>query len=394
MATGVRGKSSLLNALTRQQSSIVSDTPGTTTDPVEKPMELPLLGPVQFIDTAGVDDEGMLGEQRMERTRQVFDRCDIGIIVTAADQPGGVLSHFEQRSLEEFQRRSIPVILVLNKIDLCTTEALQDLNLPALPWVFVDALRGRGLAELRAALVKAMPEDFLTPPPIVSDLMPPGEMALLVVPIDQAAPKGRLILPQVQTIRDLLDAGQSCVVIQDHQVAETLARIQLPPAIVVTDSQAFAHVSQNVPPDIPLTSFSILFARQKGDLALLADGAKTIADLKPGDRVVIAEACTHHPTGEDIGTVKIPAMLQKYLKQQYADGELEIRHVRGHDLPDSLLAETDLVIHCGGCMWNRREMLSRLLRCRAAGVPITNYGLAIAFMLGILDRALKPLLAC
>lgn len=381
------GKSSLLNALTRQQTSIVSAVAGTTTDPVEKPMELPPLGPVQFIDTAGVDDEGALGELRIQKTRQVFDRTDVGLVVSTEAQPGGCVTGFERQIVEELRRRNIPVLFIVNKADLARTTpetltALQSLELTPLD---TDAASGRGLSELKEALIRTVPDDFLAPPPIVADLVPPGGMVVLVVPIDKEAPKGRLILPQVQTIRDILDAQGSCVVVQDTGLKDVLARLQTPPALVVTDSQAFARVSRDTPESIPLTSFSILFARQKGDLAEMADGARAIGRLKPGSKVLIAEACTHHPIDEDIGTVKIPAMLQKFV-----GGALEIDHVRGHDFPDETLPEWKLVIHCGACMWNRREILSRLLHCREANVPMTNYGLAIAFMLGIFDRALQP----
>lgn len=381
------GKSSLLNALTGQESSIVSATAGTTTDPVEKAMELLPIGPVRFIDTAGVDDEGALGDQRIRKTWEAFDRTDVGIVVSTASQSGGVFSNFERRIVEELRRRRIPIIFVLNKIDLIPPdpETLLLLKQQELGVVPMACSVGQGLAELREALIRAVPDEFLDPPPIVSDLVPNGEMIVLVVPIDKEAPKGRLILPQVQTIRDILDGHRSCIVVRETQLPETLARIQPPPALVVTDSQAFDAVSQATPDSIPMTSFSILFARQKGDLATMAQGARAIGRLQPGDKVLVAEACTHHPIEEDIGTVKIPNRLR-----QFVGGPLEIQHVRGHDFPLQTLDQWDLVIHCGACMWNRREILSRMMHCHDAGVPITNYGLALAYMLGILDRALRP----
>ncbi len=381
------GKSSLLNALTRQRTSIVSEQAGTTTDPVEKPMELLPIGPVQFIDTAGVDDEGALGELRIQKTREVFDRTDVGVVVSAEAQSGGCVSEFERQIIEELRRRGIPVIFVVNKIDLATPapETLTALETLELQPVRMSSVNAQGISELKEALIRVVPEDFLAPPPIVADLVSPGEMIVLVVPIDKEAPKGRLILPQVQTIRDILDAHGSCVVVQDTQLKGVLDRLQPPPALVVTDSQAFTKVSQDTPDTIPLTSFSILFARQKGELGTMVEGARAIGCLKPGAKVLIAEACTHHPINEDIGTVKIPNWLQKYV-----GGPVEIRHVQGHDFPVGTLSDWDLVIHCGACMWNRREILSRMLHCRDAGVPMTNYGLAIAFMLGIFDRALKP----
>ena len=382
------GKSSLLNALTRQQASIVSEQAGTTTDPVEKPMELLPIGPVQFIDTAGVDDSGAIGEQRVRKTQEVFDRTDIGIIVSAEFQDGGAISVFERQIVAELRKRKIPILFVFNKSDMMEPAAgsVAELESFQIPFVRMEAVHGKGVAELRELLIQTVPDDFLSPPPIVSDLVPPGGVIVLVIPIDKEAPKGRLILPQVQTIRDILDGDRCGVVVKDVQLPAVLDRLKGLPALVVTDSQAFARVAADTPEDISLTSFSILFARQKGDLSSMVEGAKAIGMLRPGNRVLIAESCTHHPIDEDIGTVKIPNLLRKFVGEN-----LEISHVSGHGFPKTDLADWNLVIHCGACMWNRREMLSRILLCREAGVPITNYGLAIAFMLGILDRALKPL---
>ena len=244
--------------------------------------------------------------------------------------------------------------------------------------------RGEGVLDLREALIRTVPEEFLRPPPIVGDLVPPGDLAVLVVPIDLEAPKGRLILPQVQSIRDLLDNDAYCMVVKERELRDALDRLKRPPALVVTDSQAFLKVAADTPPDVPMTSFSILFARVKGDLSEMARGAAAIERLQAGDRVLIAEACSHHPIGEDIGRVKIPRWLR-----QYVGAELEVATVQGRDFPDDV-SGYDLVVHCGACMWNRREMLSRILRCRRAGVPITNYGLTIAYSLGIFARALQP----
>jgi [FeFe] hydrogenase H-cluster maturation GTPase HydF len=381
------GKSSLLNALTRQQTSIVSELAGTTTDPVEKPMELLPIGPVQFIDTAGIDDEGTLGDLRVQKTKEVFDRTEVGIVVANETQPDGAYSVFEQQILNELQERNIPVLFVFNKSDLAepSPETIVVLNQRAIPFVCCEAITGRGITELRNALIQTVPESFLMPPPIVSDLVPFGEMIVLVIPVDKEAPKGRLILPQVQTIRDILDAHQFCVVVQDAQLPDILSRIHPPPALVVTDSQAFAQVAAYTPESILMTSFSILFARQKGDLPTMVESTKAIAKLQTGSKILIAESCTHHPIGEDIGTVKIPEWLQ-----QRVGGGLEIDHVHGHDFPTDSLTDYDLVIHCGACMWNRREILSRQIHCRNANVPMTNYGLTIAYLLGIFDRALKP----
>ena len=376
------GKSSLLNALTRQQVSIVSEVAGTTTDPVEKPMELLPLGPVLFIDTAGIDDVGALGEERVKRTRQVFDRTDVGILVVSAGQWG----EFEDGVLEEFRQRETPAVVVLNKTDLGQADGELRARLKAakIPAVETVASAGRGILELREALLQAAPEEFVNAPPLVADLVPSGELAVLVVPIDKEAPKGRLIQPQVQTLRELLDADAYALVVKERELRDALDRLNRPPALVVTDSQAFLKVAADTPPGVKLTSFSILMARQKGDLGQFVEGALAIERLRPGDRVLIAESCSHHPIGEDIGRVKIPRWLQ-----QFVGGKLQVESTQGHDFPDDL-ADYRLVVHCGACMWNRREVLTRIWRCRQAGVPICNYGMTIAYTLGIFDRALEP----
>ena len=376
------GKSSILNAITSQEVSIVSEIAGTTTDPVEKPMELLPLGPVLFIDTAGIDDSGALGEKRIKKTMQVFDRTELGLIIAKANEWGD----FEETILRELNDRDIPVIVVFNKCDLapagnCLSKSFSGEKIPVIE---TSALTGSGIQELRQAILKYAPDDFINRPSIVSDLVGPGEMAVLVVPIDKEAPKGRLILPQVNTIRDLLDADSFCVVVKERELREVFTRFTKLPKLVVTDSQAFLKVAADTPPEIPLTSFSILFARYQGDLSEMVKGAMAIDKLKSGDKVLIAEACSHHPIGEDIGTVKIPRWLT-----QYVGGKLEFVHHRGHDFPENL-SEFKLIIHCGACMWNRREMLSRLMKARMAGVPLTNYGLTIAYSLGIFERALQP----
>ena len=379
------GKSSLLNALTRQNVSIVSEVAGTTTDPVEKPMELLPIGPVLFIDTAGIDDAGALGTLRVERTRKIFDRAEVGVVVAEAGHWG----QFEQEILDELKRREIPPIVVFNKTDLCEPDAeleehLKREKIPALRTALPAGGRALGLLEFREALIKQAPDDFINTPTIMGDLVRGGELAVLVVPIDLEAPKGRLILPQVQTIRDLLDNDACCMIVKERELAEALDNLKRPPKIVVTDSQAFLKVAADTPAGIPMTSFSILFARFKGDLNVLVRGALSIENLRPGDRVLIAEACSHHPIADDIGTVKIPRWLT-----QYVGGKLEFVNMQGHDFPDDL-CEFKLVIHCGACMWNRREMLTRMIQCREAGVPITNYGVAISYLLGIFERALSP----
>jgi len=376
------GKSSLLNALTRQNVSIVSDVAGTTTDPVEKPMELLPIGPVLFIDTAGIDDMGALGAMRVQKTRQVFDRTDVGVIV-AGD---GGWGEFEERILDALRTRGTPAIAVFNKIDLAAPDPQVRERLEASGTLPVEtvATTGQGLVDLREALIRSAPDEVVNMPSIVSDLVGPGALVVLVVPIDKEAPKGRLIQPQVQTIRDLLDGDSYCMVVKDRDLGDALERLNRPPALVVTDSQAFLKVAGDTPPGVKMTSFSILFARQKGDLSQFVEGALAIDDLKPGARILVAEACSHHPIEDDIGRVKIPRWLR-----QYVGGDLEFTTVQGHDFPDDL-AGYDLLIHCGACMWNRREMLSRMLRCRQAGVPVCNYGMTIAYTLGIFDRALEP----
>ena len=376
------GKSSILNALTDQQVSIVSEVAGTTTDPVEKPMELLPLGPVLFIDTAGIDDTGKLGELRVSKTFQVFDRTELGILVTTFEAWGP----YEETIMEELRRRNIPFVVVFNKTDLHPEDIdiTAQLDSVQIAYTLTRAHERAGIDALRQLLLKSAPSDFINRSSILSDLTGPGEMAVLVVPIDKEAPKGRLILPQVQSIRDLLDGDAFCVVVKEHQLSEALSRLSTPPKLVVTDSQAFKQVGEITPLNIPLTSFSILFARFQADLTEMVMGAAAIDSLKPGDKILIAEACTHHPIEEDIGTVKLPAWLN-----QYVGGELDIENMRGRDFPGNL-TDYKLIVHCGACMWNRREMLSRIMHARNAGVPITNYGLAIAFTLGIFERALEP----
>ena len=375
------GKSSLLNAIARQSVSITSDVAGTTTDPVEKAMEMLPLGPVLFIDTAGIDDEGALGAARVGKSRKVMERADVAIVVAA-----GGWGRFEEELVREFEALNVPVIAAFNKSDLAAPPAGVPEALAArkVSHVKVSALTGEGVHGIREALIRVAPEEFVASGTIVGDLLPPGGLAALVVPIDMEAPKGRLILPQVQTIRDALDNDAYCLVVKERELRDALDRLKTPPDLVVTDSQAFLKVAGDTPDSVPLTSFSILFARLKGDLNVLVEGALAIGSLRPGDRVLVAEACAHHPIGEDIGRVKIPRWLT-----QYVGGELKFEHQQGQDFPADL-SPYKLIVHCGGCTFNRRQMLHRLLKCREAGVPITNYGLAIAFSLGILERALGP----
>ena len=376
------GKSTFLNALTRQDVSVVSEYPGTTTDPVEKAMEMLPLGPVLFIDTAGIDDTGALGEKRVAKTVKIFDRVDVAVIVADPREWG----EFETELLLEFEKRSISVLVVLNKSDIASpdSELLKQLENSKLPFMSVSALTGEGVDKFRDKLVDILPDSFFTPSTILGDLVTPGDLVVLVVPIDLEAPKGRLIMPQVQTIRDLLDNDAYCMVVKERELRDAIDSLKKKPALVVTDSQAFLKVAGDTPDDVPLTSFSILFARYKGDLRSFVDGARAIEDLRPGDKVLVAEACTHHPIGEDIGRVKIPRWLT-----QYVGGKLDFTSIQGHDFPKDL-SEYKLVVHCGSCTFNPRMLMSRLLECKRQNVPITNYGVAIAYSLGIFERALQP----
>ena len=375
------GKSSLVNAVFRQQVSVVSAVAGTTTDPVEKSMELLPLGPVLFIDTGGIDDDGELGDLRVEKTRRVFDRTDIGVVVT--DE--GRWDEFEEAIHRELQSRGIPLVAVFNKADCVSAAGVPEkLREAGIPVVETVAVTGRGLSDFRQALIDAAPDSYIDHAGIFSGIAGPGDLVVLVVPIDKEAPKGRLIMPQVQSIRDLLDNDASCLVVREHGLKEVFGSLKTTPRLVVTDSQAFASVAEDTPSGIPLTSFSILFARFRGNLPAQVEGTMAIDELRPGDRILVAEHCSHHPIGEDIGRVKIPRWLIRY-----TGGKLRFDHVQGHDFPDDV-SPYNLVVHCGACTANRRAMLTRIMRCCRAGVPITNYGLTIAFSLGILERVLEP----
>ena len=335
------GKSSLLNAITRQHVSIVSEVAGTTTDPVEKPMEFLPLGPVLFVDTAGIDDLGMLGEMRVQKTRKVLDRVDLGVIVS-----DGAWGEFEEGIEMELRARKVPVIAVMNKSDLHVVSDAATSRLEALgiPWVSTRADRGDGILRLRELLLENAPADFLDERVLLADLVGPGGTAVLVMPIDKEAPKGRLILPQAQAVRDLLDHHCIAVVVQEPQLLAAIDQMAVRPKLVVTDSQAFQNVMAITPPDIPVTGFSVLFSRFRGDLITQVEGTLAVDRLKPGDRILVAEACSHHPIGEDIGRVKIPRWLTNYV-----GGELSFTTVQGHDFPDDL-SPYKLVIHCGACM--------------------------------------------
>ena len=376
------GKSSLLNAITQQQVSIVSPEAGTTTDPVEKPMELLPIGPVLFVDTAGVDDVGALGAQRIEKTRLAIARTDIGVLVAEA----GVWTDFEEKLLAELRGHGIPVLVVLNKTDLQrpNTELMIRFEQENLPYVKLVATTGEGMDKFRAKLSDVAPAESAVPSDLLRDLIHPNQMAVLVMPIDKEAPKGRIKQLQTQAIRELLDGEASCVVVKEGGLERTLDNLKTPPSLVVTDAAVFEQVARVTPDSIPLTAFSILLSRLKGDLVAQTRAAVAVDRLRPGDKVLVAESCTHHPIEEDIGRVKIPRWLQKYV-----GGDLEFTTVKGRDFPQDL-SPYKLVIHCGACMWNRQEMMSRIAECHRQDVPITNYGLVIAYSLGILERALEP----
>lgn len=369
------GKSSLVNAFTGQTLSIVSPVEGTTTDPVYKSMELLPLGPVQIIDTPGIDDVGELGALRVEKARQVLDRTDLAILVADAAEPLGPAM---EALREQIRERKLPCLLVWNKADL----------LPAVPEgtdeaLWVSAKTGLHITELKEAAARAA-IGAVEERPLVSDLLEPGDTAVLVVPIDKAAPKGRLILPQQQTIRDVLEAGASALVCRDTELARTLEKLAEPPKLVITDSQAFAQVAGIVPPAVPLTSFSILMARYKGDLPLTVAGVRAVDRLKDGDRVLIAEGCTHHRQCGDIGTGKLPRLIRAK-----RGVEPDFTFCSGREFPADLSGYA-MVIHCGGCTLGPREMASRQRAAREQGVPITNYGILIAYLNGILPRTAAP----
>jgi len=378
------GKSSLINALTNQSLAIVSPVAGTTTDPVYKSMEILPIGPVVMIDTAGLDDEGELGTLRIEKSLEVLRKTDLVLLV--ADAALGI-GNPEQELAAKCRDQKIPFILVFNKCDLHPVpESRQEqakAALGAAAAVAVSAQYQKGISDLKISMVRHAPAHWDTQT-IVGDLLQPGDIAVLCVPIDLAAPAGRLILPQVQVIRDILDHDAMAFTVKERELKECIASLNRKPKIVITDSQVFLKADADTPPDVLLTSFSILFARYKGDLETMVRGARAIDRLKPGDKVLISESCTHHRVEDDIGTVKIPRWLR-----QHVGGELIVDHSSGLSFPKNL-SEYKLVLHCGACMTNRREMLARIVQVQQAGVAIVNYGVAIAALMGILRRALSP----
>lgn len=373
------GKSSLLNKITNQEVSIVSDIAGTTTDVVEKSMELLPVGPVTFLDTAGLDDETELSVQRIEKTMKVVNRIDVAVVV--CDFNG--IGKFENDLIEKFKELKIPYLIVVNKCDLAPKSFHIDLKSELSNIIYTSVKKDDKIVfKFKEALVNLLPEDFVNSSKIVGDLVPAKSTVILVIPIDKEAPKGRIILPQVQTLRDLLDNNCLSYVVKESELKDALDNLKTPPALVVTDSQAFKKVSEIVPENVSLTSFSILFARLKGDLDEFVNGARAIENLKDGDMVLILESCTHHAIEDDIGRVKIPNLLRKKTGKN-----LVIHNYAGHDFPD--IKDYKLIIHCGACMTNRREVLSRVLIANQNNVPITNYGVVISYCLGILPRAIK-----
>ena len=372
------GKSSIVNAVTGQQLAIVSDTPGTTTDPVFKSMELLPLGPVEIIDTPGIDDVGELGELRVRKTRQVLGKTDIAVLVVDAEKGIG---RADEELISLFKEKNINYIIVMNKADLLTS-AQRDFSMDNI--IYVSAKNNDNIGQLKEMIAHLTKTDDVKLK-LVGDLIDPGDICVLVTPVDAAAPKGRLILPQQQAIRDILDAGGINVVVQEDRLKDALDALGKKPKLVITDSQAFSKVNEDTPEDVMLTSFSILMSRYKGTLAASVKGVAKIDDLKDGDRILMSEGCTHHRQCGDIGTVKIPNWLRNFTGKK-----LIIETSSGTGFPEDLSGYA-LVIHCGGCMLNEREMQSRIAIAETQNVPITNYGMAIARMKGILKRSLSPL---
>lgn len=368
------GKSSVVNAVIGQDLAVVSDYKGTTTDPVYKAMELLPLGPVMIIDTPGFDDDGELGEMRVRKTRSVLNKTDVAVLVTDCSEQFG---NCENELVELFQKKGIPYIIVRNKTDLITEVPQAKAN-----EIYVSALKGQNINELkeRIAAIVSTEDSKLR---IVGDLIHPGDFAVLVVPIDKAAPKGRLILPQQQTIRDILEADATAIVVKEYELRETLGQLGKKPAIVITDSQVFAKAAADTPTDIRLTSFSILMARYKGFLDTAVKGAAAIEKLRDGDKILISEGCTHHRQCDDIGTVKIPRWIRNYTGK-----DIKFETTSGTDFSDDL-SEYRLIVHCGGCMLTEREMRYRMKCALDQNIPFTNYGIAIAYMQGILRRCLE-----
>ena len=379
------GKSSLVNKLLGQDLVLTSDVAGTTTDPVSKSMELLPIGPVLFVDTAGLDDVGELGLKRVDKSYEALRKCDLALFVLDAGRRDDVFGKMAHDFLNEARKRNMPTIVVINKCESVNAPVSyrECFGLPVdVPIVCTDALSGSGIEDLRQAIIKCAKQDD-SPIGLTDGIVNKGDVVLLVTPIDSAAPKGRLILPQQQVIRDILDKGAMALVVKETEVKAAITALGKTPDIVITDSQAFKSVASDIPADMPLTSFSIIFARQKGDLAQQLQGARALAKLDAGDRVLISEGCTHHRQCNDIGTVKIPKLVRNI------QPDVEFDWTSGGEYPRDL-SGYKLIIHCGACMLNRREMQYRLGEADTQGIPIANYGMVIAYCNGILERAICP----
>ena len=368
------GKSSFLNRITQQSISIVSEVSGTTTDVVEKSMELLPVGPVTFLDTAGFDDASVLGEKRVQKTNKILNRCDVAVLITDNFK----LQNSEIDMINKFKELNIPYFVVVNKQD-------DNLNVQS-DFLVTSTLTDNFIIDkFKAELIKYLPDDFVNSPKIVGDLLQEKDIVILVIPIDKEAPKGRIILPQVQTLRDILDSNCISIVVKENELKDALDNLKCAPKLVITDSQAFENVAKIVPESIPLTSFSILFARLKGDLHEFIKGSEQIEKLKDGSKILFLESCTHHAIDDDIARVKIPKLLQKFTGKK-----LIFEYYTGHDMPN--LEGYDLIVHCGACMTNRKEILSRIMLANKFNIPITNYGIVISYCLKILPRAIKMFL--
>ncbi|MDD3345450.1 MAG: [FeFe] hydrogenase H-cluster maturation GTPase HydF [Candidatus Omnitrophica bacterium] len=374
------GKSSLINAITGQSTAIVSDVAGTTTDPVYKAMEILPIGPCMLIDTAGIDDEGMLGEERVKRTLVVLRKTDVGLITV---EPDTRIDNFEEEMVNTFRGKKLPFLFVINKCELPGERAQKYLEKNKIDFIKVSSKTKDGIDELKHKIMDMAPGHW-SPVPLVADIIEPKDTVILVCPIDNAMPQGRLILPQVQVLRDVLDINATAFVTKETELMDCVSALKEKPKLVITDSQVFETVRDALPGDIPLTSFSTVFARHKGDLNAYIKGVYALEKLKDGDEILIAEACTHHVQPEDIGRTKIPTWLMHYTKK-----ELHYEVTAGGDFPEDL-ARYKLIISCGGCMVNRREIMHRIEKAASAGVPITNYGVLMAYLSGILQRVIEP----
>jgi [FeFe] hydrogenase H-cluster maturation GTPase HydF len=380
------GKSSFLNMVVGQDVAITSPVPGTTTDVVEKPMELLPVGPVVFLDTAGIDDVSVLADLRLKKSMRILDRADVFILITEPN----IWTEYEEGIIAEAAKRSLPCILAINKADTAQVSPDFRLRISGKSKYIFECMslkrerRDEQVNQLKKFLLETAPDDFLNTPTLLGDILPSGGIAVFIVPIDLQAPRGRLILPQVQAIRDVLDNDAAVMVVKEREYASVLARLREPPSLVVCDSQVVLKMVADTPVEVPCTTFSILFSRFKGDLTEAARGAHAISSLADGDRVLIGEACSHHAIEDDIGRVKIPRWLR-----QYAGADIRVESTAGRDFPEDL-REYKLVVHCGGCMITRSEMLFRMQRAREAGVAITNYGVCISYLQGVAERVLSP----